>query len=170
VYSAVEPALHAFLRSGGFVYVSADNEVLQLTSLTPTGAFDDEDGLGFLMGRPAPEWWIAELERQGRMHPITLRVLHDEGATHFAWMKPFETLPVPPDTTLAMLQPDHPDGSFVYRMRSGHHWFFPVAPNHAARKRERQVFVAEISRYDDHRRISYEDRLRSYMLIASDCI
>ena len=74
-------------------------------------------------------------------------------------------------------------------MRSGHHWFFPVAPSHAERKKERQVsdrtppcdfmqgagscvipiglhvwqvFVAEICRYDS-RLISYTERMRSYM-------
>ena len=48
------------------------------------------------MGRPAPQWWIDELDRQGRLCPVTFNFLRDEGATHFAWIKPFETFPVPP--------------------------------------------------------------------------
>lgn len=71
------------------------------------------------------------------MRPVTFPKLKDEGATHFAWLKPFETLQAPPEGRAKRHeisglpisgQPDHPDGSFLYRMRSGRHWLFPVAP------------------------------------------
>ena len=66
-------------------------------------------------------------------------------------------------------QPDHPDGSFIYKMRAGNHWYFPVAPSHAARKKERRLFVAEVARYNNNV-ISFNDRLRSYMKTFYDSV
>lgn len=50
VYDEVEPQLGGFLAGGGFVYVDGAGELVRVTSLVPV-EFEDEHGIGFLMGR-----------------------------------------------------------------------------------------------------------------------
>ena len=92
-----------FVTFGGFIYLDARGMPLSVNALCPG------EGLSFV----GPHKWsttieTTEMERSGRMQPITIKALADTGARYFCWIKPNEDIGLKP-------VPVH--GGFVYLFR-----------------------------------------------------
>eukprot|EP01012_Entosiphon_sulcatum_P014741 TRINITY_DN19737_c0_g1_i1.p1 TRINITY_DN19737_c0_g1~~TRINITY_DN19737_c0_g1_i1.p1 ORF type:complete len:1582 (+),score=213.10 TRINITY_DN19737_c0_g1_i1:63-4808(+) len=92
----------AFLALGGFVYVDANQEVLQVDVLSPDGGIPTSQKLSFSEPKPLPDESVVKLFTQMRLHPIDPQ--SNGGAELFAWLLPGE----------AWDNPTLPHGGFAY--------------------------------------------------------
>eukprot|EP00040_Diaphanoeca_grandis_P028765 m.167014 g.167014 ORF g.167014 m.167014 type:complete len:424 (+) comp31451_c0_seq1:358-1629(+) len=94
--------LHTFVTIGGYVYFNIKGEVLQVN------AIGIGPGLFFDGPHTLPMSELVELQKQGRMQPVSAGALRDTGAEYFCWLRPGE------EQTLKGLPVPVPDGAFCY--------------------------------------------------------
>jgi len=94
--------LHKFVTIGGYVYFTAQGEVLQVN------AIDMGPGIFFDGPHALPMTALVELQKQGRMQPVSAGALRDTGAEFFCCMRPGE------ETTLKGLPKSVENGAFAY--------------------------------------------------------
>jgi len=108
-------AVRSFLSVSGFVYLSADNTILHLTTPLPSNA--DAGGLQFLPPKKFEAEWTAALHQQGRFQRITIQPLNEIGAHHFCWLRPGEIIKNGEGMPCTS-QPHVPHGGFAYLFHS----------------------------------------------------
>lgn len=102
---------------GGYCYFDDSRNVVGTNAICPANL----DVLGLMFGRPhlLDAESTSTLTKQGRFQDITIPMMTQKGATHFAWIRPGEF----PDTIAA------PDGAFAYKFgppSDGKPKYYPV--------------------------------------------
>lgn len=117
-----QSAQRAFLDYGGYTYFNENRDVVQTNSIIPSPLGTP----GLVFGRPQmlPANVSEILTRQGRFQEITLEVLAQKGATHFAWIRPQEF-----SDSVACA-----DGCFAYKFAGDLPKYFPVVNHHVFTK------------------------------------
>lgn len=105
-----------FLAFGGYTYFDQARSAIGTNAIAPAPI--GTPGLSFGRAQNLPKDIEKVLHRDGRFQEITLQAFNDEGASHFAWIRPTEF-----EGRIAS-----PDGAFAYRFLSGEApaLYFPV--------------------------------------------
>lgn len=120
--SGAQSAQRAFLDYGGYTYFNENRDVVGTNSIIPAPL--GTPGLAFGRAQMLPTNVCEILTRQGRFQEITLEVLAQKGATHFAWIRPQEF-----SDNVAC-----PDGCFAYKFANGPPKYYPVVNHHVFTK------------------------------------